>query len=118
VIDDSPARWERETEMATDGAKQPANSPFWLTRAEWRWLLVLLVVGLGLRIALIYGLHTYVIPPKDNHYLFAHEYGRVARVSLVSSVALAVVSLWTLRNWQGSLGDGSEESSCEGQVMR
>jgi len=47
--------------------------------AEWRWLLVLTAVGLALRLALIFGLRTYVIPPKDDHYLFAHEYGRIAR---------------------------------------
>lgn len=49
------------------------------SRQEWRWLAVLLAVGLVLRIAMILAFQTYEISPKDNHYLFGHEYGRIAR---------------------------------------
>ena len=65
-------------QCGSDGGAD-AGTRLWPTWSEWRWLLLLAGAGLALRLALIAGARTYVIPPKDQHYLFAHEYGRIAR---------------------------------------
>ena len=59
----------------------PSCSPrrLWPTRSERRWLWLLLGLGLGARLVLIVALRTYEIPARDDHYLFGHEYGRIAR---------------------------------------
>ena len=48
-------------------------------RAEWRRLALLLGLSLLVRIALMVAFKTYEAPSKGNHFLFAAEYGRIAR---------------------------------------
>lgn len=48
-------------------------------RREWRWLVPLLAAGLALRLFGIAQLRTYDIPQQEHHWVFAYEYGRIAR---------------------------------------
>lgn len=53
--------------------------PLGPTRRQWRCLAVLLAVGLVLRLVVMVAFRTYDIPPRNHHFLFAAEYGRIAR---------------------------------------